>query len=200
MLRRFVCWLFVLLASTPAAAASPQVDVRREAGAFLVRAEVELDADQHTAWQTLTDYEQLSQFVPGIRSARVLARVASGKSERLLVEQEGEFRFLLFTQPVHVWLEVTHEAPSRVLARLVRPSGVGAERNTLRDFEGTYLLSAVAATRTRVVYQARFEPVQAMLPLLGTWIVRRSVTEKFRAMTEEIERRAARRWTGQATR
>lgn len=190
----------MLLASAPAAAAQPQIEVRREAGEFVVRAEVELDADQRTAWLTLTDYEHLPQFVPGIRSARVLARVASGRSERLLVEQEGELRFLLFVQPVHVWLEVTHEAPARVLARSVLPSGVGPERGTLRDFEGTYQLSAVDAARTRFVYQARFEPVQAMLPLLGTWIVRNSVIEQFRAMAEEIERRAARTRSEQAAR
>jgi Polyketide cyclase / dehydrase and lipid transport len=200
MLRRFVCWLFVLLASASAAAARPEVDVRREAGAFVVRAEAELDADQRTAWLTVTDYEHLPQFVPGIRSARVLARVASGATERLLIEQTGEFRFFLFAQPVQVWLDVTHEAPGRVLARSVLPSGISLERSTLREFEGSYALSAIDATRTRFVYQARFEPVQSMLPLLGTLVVRHTVTEQFRAMAAEIERRAARNRTEQAAR
>jgi Polyketide cyclase / dehydrase and lipid transport len=148
----------------------------------------------------VTDYEHLPQFVPGIRSARVLARVASGATERLLIEQTGEFRFFLFAQPVQVWLDVTHEAPGRVLARSVLPSGISLERSTLREFEGSYALSAIDATRTRFVYQARFEPVQSMLPLLGTLVVRHTVTEQFRAMAAEIERRAARNRTEQAAR
>lgn len=174
--------------------------MRREAGAFVVRAEAELDADRRTAWLTVTDYEHLPQFVPGIRSAQVLARSVSGDSERLLVEQAGEFRYLWFTQPVQVWLDVTHQPPERVLARSVLPSGVDPKRSTLREFEGSYLLTAVDPSRTRFVYQARFEPAQAMWPVLGTMAVRHTVAEQFRAMTAEIERRAARSRSEQAAR
>jgi hypothetical protein len=199
-LRRFACWLSALLAAAAAAAAPPEIEVRREAGVFVVRAEVELEADRRTAWLTVIDYERLPQFVPGIRSAQVLARVASGGTERLLVEQSGEFRYLWFAQPVQVWLDVTHQAPARVLARSVLPSGVSVERSTLREFEGSYLLTEVGATRTHFVYQARFEPAQAMWPVLGTMAVRHTVAEQFRAMAAEIERRAARSRVEQAAR
>lgn len=158
----------------------------------MVRAEVELQADRRTAWLTVTDYEHLPQFVPGLRSVQVLARLASGGAERLLVEQTGEFRYLWFAQPVQVWLDVTHEAPERVVASSVLPSGVSAERSTLRQFEGSYLLTVVDGARTHFVYQARFEPAQAMLPVLGTMAVRHTISEQFRAMASEIERRAAR--------
>lgn len=182
------------------AAAQPQIDVRRESGVFVVRAEVDLQADQRTAWLTVTDYEQLPRFVPGIRSAKVLARVASGGTERLLVEHAGEFRFLVFTQPVQVWLEVTHEPPQRVLARSVLPSGIGPERSTLREFEGSYELSALDDGRTRFVYRARFEPVQTLLPVLGTILVRHTIAEQFAAMTAEIERRGEANRTQRAER
>jgi hypothetical protein len=200
MLRRFASLLFVLLASAAAAAAQPEIEVRREAGAFVVRAEVELEADRRTAWLTVTDYEHLPQFVPGIRSAQVLARVISGGTERLLIEQAGEFRYLWFAQPVQVWLDVIHEAPERVLARSVLPSGVSPERSTLRQFEGSYVLTSVDPARTRFVYRARFEPLQAMWPLIGTMAVRQTVAEQFRAMAGEIERRAAQQRTEQAAR
>ena len=165
-----------------------------------MQAEVELAADQRTAWLTVTDYERLPQFVPGIRAVRVLARVAGGGTERLLIEQTGEFRFLWFTHPVQVWLDVTHEAPERVLARSVLPSGISPERSTLRQFEASYALRAIGASRTRLIYQARFEPVSSLLPVLGTVLVRQTVGEQFRAMAAEIERRAARQRTEQAAR
>jgi len=191
----------VLLASGVATARQPaEISVRNEAGVFVVHAEVDLEADRRTAWLTVTDYEHLPQFVPGIRSVQVLARIAGGSTERLLLEQAGEFRFLWFTQPVRVWLDVTHEAPERVLARSVLPSGVSPERSTLRQFEGSYVLSAIDTSRTRLLYQARFEPVRWMLPVLGTVAVRQTVGEQFRAMAAEIERRAARQRTEQAAR
>ena len=165
-----------------------------------MRVEAELAADQRTAWLTVTDYERLPQFVPGIRAVRVLARVAGGGTERLLIEQAGEFRFLWFTHPVQVWLDVTHEAPERVLARSVLPSGISPERSTVRQFEGSYVLTAIGASRTRLLYRARFEPVNSLLPVLGTVLVRQTVGEQFRAMAAEIERRAARQRTEQAAR
>jgi hypothetical protein len=188
--RRFACWLFALLGPA-AAAAPPEIEVRREAAVFVVRAEAELQADRRTAWFTVTDYEHLPRFVPGIRSTQVLARQADGGAERLLVEQSGEFRYLWLSRPVQVWLEVTHRAPEQVLARSVLPAGIDPERSTLRQFEGSYLLTAIDASRTRLVYRARFEPAQAMLPVLGTLAVRYAMGEQFRAMAAEIERRAA---------
>ena len=190
MRRRFACWLFALLAST-ATAASPEISVKRDGEAYLLQAEAELAADRRTAWFTVIDYERLPQFVPGIHGARVLARVASGGTERLLVEQSGEFRWLWFTQPVLVWLDVVHEPPARVLARSVLPSGVSAERSTLREFEGSYVLTEIDAMRTRLVYRARVEPARPLPPLLGTLILRQAVGEQFRALVAEIERRGA---------
>jgi ribosome-associated toxin RatA of RatAB toxin-antitoxin module len=165
-----------------------------------VRAEAQLQADQRSAWQTVTDYEHLPQFVPGIRRVQVLARLAQGATERLLVEHSGEFRWLWFSQPVQVWLEVTHEVPERVQAHSVLPSGVSVERSTLRDFEGSYRLEAIDAGRTRLVYRARFEPAQPLLPLFGALAIRHSASEQFNALTAEIERRAARGRIEQAAR
>jgi len=184
----------------PAATAAQQVEVRRDAAAYVVRAEAELKADRRTAWFTVTDYERLPQFVPGIQRVQVLARSGADGTERLLIEQDGELRLLWFAQPVRVWLDVRHHAPLRVEARSVLPSGIGRERPTLRDYEGSYALSVVDATHTRLVYEARFEPAQALLPLLGEFLVRRTISEQFRALVEEIERRGAAARVEQAAR
>lgn len=174
--------------------------MRRDDAAYVVRAEVELTADRRTAWNTVTDYEHLPQFVPGIRSVQVLARSGSGGTERLLVEQAGELRFLWFVRPVRVWLDVRHDAPVLIEARSVLPSGVGRGSSTVREYEGSYRLTIVDTTRTRLVYEARFEPSQAMLPVLGDFIVRRTIGEQFRALADEVERRAAAQRLEQAAR
>lgn len=181
-------------------AAAQQIDVRRDAAAYVVRAEAELKADRRSAWFTVTDYERLPQFVPGILRVQVLARSGADGTERLLIEQRGELRLLWYTQPVRVWLDVRHQAPMRVEARSVLPSGVGREQPTVNDYEGSYVLSVVDAAHTRLVYEARFEPAQAMLPLLGEFLIRRTITEQFRALVEEIERRGAAQRLQQAAR
>jgi len=166
----------------------------------VLQADAELAADRRTAWLTLSDYERLPQFVPGIQQVRVLARVAGSGSERLLVEQSGEFRWLWFVQPVQVWLDVVHEPPARVLARSVLPSGVGADRSTLREFEGSYELTEIDATRSRLAYRARVEPMRPLPPLLGTFLLRQAAGEQFRALVAEIDRRGAAARTQQAAR
>jgi hypothetical protein len=49
--------------------------VRRDGDAFVVEAQAQLQADRPTARATLTDYERLPQFAPGIRRLDVLARI-----------------------------------------------------------------------------------------------------------------------------
>lgn len=180
-----------MLLTTAAAAATPEVEIRRDGAAYVVRAHADLDADQRTAWATVTDYEHLPEFVPGIRSAQVLARVAAGGSERLLVEQSGEFRFLWFSEPVHVWLDVSHDAPARVLAQAVTPSGTNPARSTVREFEGSYTFAPLDGGRTRFRHEARFAPAHPPLPIIGDLVIRHVIAEQFAAMVAEIERRAA---------
>lgn len=202
MRRRFACWLFALLTCASGAAAQTSTDVRvtHEGRAFQVQAEAELQADVRTAWQTVTDYERLPQFVPGMRSVQVLARRVDASSEKLLIEQIGEFRLLWLVQPVRVWLEVEHEPFERVRARAVHPSGVRAESSTLHAFEGQYELTALNRHRTRLSYRARFELGATQLPVLGPLAVRRTMVAQFRALVDEIERRAQRESTEQGSR
>jgi hypothetical protein len=52
-----------------------------------VHAGIELETDRRTARLALTDYKHRLQFVPGIRSVRVPARVVGGSTERRPLEQ-----------------------------------------------------------------------------------------------------------------
>ena len=49
-------------------------------------------------WQTLTDYGRLAEFIPGMRSSRVVERHGAVA----VVEQAGEAGFLFFTFPIEV--------------------------------------------------------------------------------------------------
>lgn len=183
-------------------AATPvRVEVERDGDRFAVRAQAELSADARTAWDTLTDYEALPQFVPGITRTRVLAREGRGGDERLTVEYSGRFRLLFLSQPTQLWLDVRHRPLTEVLAQSSRSHvpARGEPAATLREFRGRYLLAVLGGggagrPRLRLDYDAQFELAEPLPPvigaLFGTAALRQAMREQFAAMVAEIERRA----------
>ena len=76
-----------------------RVDVQRSGRRFEATALLDLAADVQLVWDTITDYAGLAQFMPGIRACRVIERqTLANRFEHLVVEQQGEFRFLRFAQ------------------------------------------------------------------------------------------------------
>jgi hypothetical protein len=154
-----------------------------------VAARADIAADPAVAWETLTDYERLPRFVPGLLRVRVLAHKVEGARERLLVEQTGELRFLFFVQRVGVLLDVRHEPPTRVEARaLPRAAPAGEDEASVTDFEGTYVLAPTAGG-VRLDYRARFAPTFELPPIVGTLAVRQTMKRQFDALVAEIGRR-----------
>lgn len=167
----------------------------------MLRADVEVDSDLATVWNTITDYDGLPRFVPGIEHSRVLARRSDGGGERLTVEQSGALRFWFFVQPVRVRLEVRHVPQSAVDAHMIalpdtRAHGTYGEVNAqradgadaLRTFEGHYRLTSLAPHRVRLVYRARLVP-QFDPHWLGGLALRQTVAAQFDALLAEIARR-----------
>ena len=154
------------------------IEIVREGEFVSVRASAELKANARTAWEVLTDYDHLAEFIPDLRSSRVVQRTPDG----VLVEQKGEFGFLFFKQSIEVTMAVSEEPPRRIVARAVA--------GNMKDMEGSYELQPSEAG-VRLAYSGRFVPDFFLPPLIGMPIVRRSLERRFRAMVEEIERRDA---------
>ena len=153
-------------------------DVQRTGTVFSARARATLDAPAAVAWKVLTDYDGLPRFIPGLTESRVLARDAN----RVLVEQKGEARFLIFSYPIEVRFEVRESPFEWITSR-----GIAGN---LRRMSGRYDLQA-AGSRLQLRYTGEFEPDFDLPPLIGALAVRTMVEEQFTAMVDEIERRAA---------
>ncbi len=156
------------------------IEVRRVGDFITVNATVELKADPRIAWEVLSNYDDLARFIPDIRSSRVLKRDADGIV--VVVEQKGEFGVLFFRRDVEVTMEVSEEPPRRIVARAISGS--------MKEMETRYDL-APSERGVRLGYHGRFIPDFFLPPLIGLPLVRRSLERRFRAMAEEIERRAA---------
>jgi len=176
ILARFAA--IALLCPALAAAQDIAFDVSRAGDVISVEASADIRADADTAWKVLTDYDHLADFIPDMKSSRVILRNADGA----LVEQKGSIDFLFFSQPVDVTLAVIEEPRRRVFAR-----GVAGN---LTDLEARYELEPTA-TGVSLHYHGRFVPGFAVPPLIGMSVVRSVLRRRFSAMVDEIVRRDA---------
>src|SRR5689334_19263915 len=90
-------------------------------------------ASAAVAWQVLTDYEGLARFIPGISKSSVREK----NGNRVLVDQAGEARFLVFSFPIEVRLEVVEGPPDWVTSRAIA--------GNLKRMSGRYDVSADAS-------------------------------------------------------
>jgi len=165
----------------PAAAPAQQISIETSGHGDLVSvtASAEMQVDPRTACNVVSDYDHLAEFIPDMRSSRVVLR----NGDELLVEQKGEFGFLFFRQPVDVTLAVVEYPPRRIVARAVG--------GNLREMEGRYELENLPSGVVRLSYFGRLVPEFSLPPIIGRMVVRSVLAKQFTAMVKEILRRDA---------
>ncbi len=171
----------------------PTVTVERDGDTFFIRARASVAVDPRVAWETLTDYEHMREFLPNIDRSKVVERQGTG----LTVEHSGQFPLFFFDIPVRVRLGVVQQPYERIVARS-EAGAVGGEPQTLRSFVGTYDLAVVTVDRragVRIQYESRFELADPLPPIIGelfgTAMVTKTVRSQFEAMLREMQRRQA---------
>lgn len=176
-----------------------KVQVKRNGRRFNAQAVLDLAADAATVWSTITDYAALPRFMPGIRACRVVERrtrpPARQGGEQLVVEQEGEFRFLLFAQDMKVTLQIEHE-PLRVAHAKATAFDLGLLKGSaIEIFEGRYEIdpagSGRRSGRVQLHYSATIGLHLPPPPLIGSVAVRQNLEAQLRAVADEITRRQA---------
>lgn len=185
-LLRLACCAFVLGAAPARAAEDLSVEAARK-GAFVeVKARATIDAPLSVIWTTLTDYERLPEFVPGLRKSKVTSRSGS----TVVVEQSGEARFLVFTFPIDVVLESVEKPPSSIRVR--------ALSGTLRYLEGGYEVEPEHESGRFILrWSGTIAPDVSLPPLFGEVVMRMSIEDQFTGMVREIDRREALRRAGE---
>jgi Polyketide cyclase / dehydrase and lipid transport len=173
------------------------VEVRRSSRRFEAEAVLDLAANAQTVWDTITDYAALSQFMPGIRACRVLQRQAPVKGiEHLVVEQQGEFRFLMFAQTMKVLLHIEHQVLTAAQAKAVHFDLGIFKRRAIDVFEGRYELKPLpgsrSAPRTKLRYTALIGLRLPPPPAVGSVAVRQNLVAQLEAVAHEVARRSGR--------
>jgi len=171
----------VALASGAARAefASP-VDVRvdRIGGTLVISATARLSADRATAWSVLTDYAHYREFIPGVRTSRVVAR----RGRTVLVEQSDELSLWLLHVPIRVTYEIDEYPPLRVTSRALAP--------TFPPLESTFRLDGSGAD-IRLHYEGHIGAGLPMIDRVEQRAFEDAALRGFEALATEIERRSA---------
>jgi carbon monoxide dehydrogenase subunit G len=173
-----MCMFLLSCAGAARAADDFAVEAMRRDEALEVVCRATLAAPIDLVWQTLTDYERLAEFIPGMRRSRVIER----RGAVAVVEQLGEAGFLFLSFPIEVTLASTERPPYALEVSLVK--------GNLKRLDGAYRIEPQAGGRIRLTWTGVVEAL-SMPPLLGELVMRSNVTDQFRGMVLEIERREA---------
>ncbi len=170
--------VWLALAGKALAAGPLEVTAKRVGDLFEVRASATVLAPLPVVWGTLTDYERLPEFIPGLQRSRIIRRNGATTT----VEQTGEARFLFLTVPIEVVTESTERPPVIEVRRVGGP---------LRHLQGRYETEVLTTHPAQV--QLRWIGSIALdvelPPLIGEKLVRLQLQEQFEGMVREIERR-----------
>lgn len=175
---RRLAFASALFASASAWAVPTTVNVKLEESgdAVVIEASALLRADAATAWRVLTEYDHYSDFIPGVRSSRVVKR----QGTRVTVEQTGDAAVWLLQVPLDITYEITEFPPNRIQSQ--------ASGSSLSTLTSSYALTPTAQG-VRLDYAGYLSPRRALLGKIEEMAVRRSVVREFQALADEIERR-----------
>lgn len=165
--------LVLLVLPATGKAADISVHATRHGDSFEVEATVEMEVDVMDAWNVLTDYDRLAEFIPGMQESRVVSREGSN----VVVDQRGETSLLFFTFPMRVRLAIEERPYERIVSTAIA--------GNFKELHGVYYLEPRGA-RLQLRYEGKFTPDFGFPPLLGTLIVRTTAEKRFAAMVHEI--------------
>jgi hypothetical protein len=156
------------------------VEAKASGRAVAVEARATIHAPRDLIWATLTDYDHLAEFVPGMRSSRTIEH----RGPAAIVEQEGEAGFLFFSYAINVVVASAEYPPDLIELHVL--SG------NLRRLDGSYRLTKGALDGTWVLtWSGLIEPSLPVPSFLGVGLMRRNVETQFAGMVAEVERRQA---------
>jgi hypothetical protein len=172
------------------------VDVRRTGKCFDATATLDLPAELPAVWATITSYDALPRYMPGIRACKVVEQQAPDAEgiEHMLLEQTGEFRLLMLSQMIHVTLDVRQQPMHWTEARARRFDVGMLKVRALDAFEGRYELephTTRGKPRVLVRYSARIVLRVPPPPAIGSAAVRQNLLAQLQAVEREVARRMA---------
>ena len=147
-------------------------------GTYFLNGEFVVQASSSTAWNVITDYDNIGKFVSSIRFSRVLKR----EPDSAVIEQEGSGRFLFFSRRVKLTLAVKESPPDHVGFRDIKKS-------QFNRYEGSWTITS-STSGCSVKYELVAAPNTSLVLKFATKsVLRKNVRQLLNEVRAEIERR-----------
>lgn len=166
-----------LAGSLPAAADGDTVQVERTRTHLAVHARITAAAPPSLCYAVIADFDRLAEFIPGLRTSRIV----SAPGEPLRLRQVGETKLGFRQYRLDVTLALEADPPRQI--RFARVAG------NLEVMDGRWLVTGDARA-CAVDYEAALRPEFWVPPVIGPMLVRRQVQQQIDGLAAEIERRA----------
>ena len=155
-----------------------RVEATRSGTGVAVNASATIHAPLDLIWNTLTDYEHLPEFIPGMEQSRVVSRRGSAA----IVDQRGGAGILFFTIPIRVTVESAEYPPHLITIRVL--SG------NLKQLDGRYQLERMGGGEDYILsWRGIIEPAISLPAFITVPLMRANFEDQFTGMVREIERR-----------
>ncbi len=170
--------------SAPSHAIAPDasgidVSIVRDGGALVVDVEMVVAATPPEAWDVLTDYDHMADFVTNVAASRIIGR----EGDRLEVAQTSRLSFGLLQFTFDNVREIELVPFSAIRSRLVSGDMKASAFTTRLESDGD--------GATRVHNHGRFLTDRWIPPLIGTAILESETRKQFAEFRAEIMRRKA---------
>lgn len=172
--------LTLALAPSPAAAImdSPTVTVEDSRTVGDVNGRFDVPVPLPVAWDVLTDYDHIADFVSSMRASAVESRMDG----HLTVRQEAVVGAFPLRRTAHLLLRVREEPGNRIEFQDV------LDRD-FRVYRGEWQLHP-GPSSTSVTYRLHAQPVRGIPPLIGRAAMRRTAEQLLTQVRAEMMRRA----------
>ncbi len=152
------------------------VAIHRDGDAFVVDVDFTVQAKPQEAWDVMTDYDNMAQFISNVDMSRIIRRTNSG----LEVAQTGHLKFGLFDFKVDNVREIEFDPLQEIRSKLVRGDMKASAFTTHFAAEGD---------ATRITNHGRFTPDRWIPPVIGTLVLESETRKQFAEFRAEIVRR-----------
>ena len=144
-------------------------------GSFLV------EADRHTAWSVLTDYDHIPDFVHNMKVSRIQIR----EGNDILLHQVAEGGFLFFTQSVRLFLHIVETPESTIDFK-------DMAHKDFKTYKGSWAISPEAdGRRLKITYQLDADLNFSAPPFIAGDVMSGGARDLLRAVRMEILQKQA---------
>lgn len=154
------------------------VHVEKAGETIVVDVEMVVQVPPVAAWDVLTDYDHMSQFVANVHSSRIAGR----RGDKLIVAQQSSTAFGLLKFSFDNVREVELVPHTEIRSKLI--SG------DMKASAFTTRLASDGAGATRVTNHGEFVPTMWVPPVIGTAFIASETRRQFVELRNEMLRRA----------